>query len=99
MPGFDGRGPRGLGAMTGGGFGLCGGYSPTNYPPYGYQQPMMSPLPGTYPSYTQNPFQPAQQAGYPAAIPMQQPYYGNVPYGPGLGYGRGLGLGWRRGFF
>ena len=24
MPGFDGRGPRGLGPRTGGGFGVCG---------------------------------------------------------------------------
>lgn len=24
MPGFDGTGPRGMGAMTGGGFGNCG---------------------------------------------------------------------------
>ena len=101
MPGFDGTGPRGLGRMTGRGFGYCAGYSPTNYSPYGYQQPMMPSLPSAYPyqpSYTQYPYQPAQQAGYPAAMPIQQPYYGNLPFGPGPGYGRGLGLGWGRGF-
>lgn len=28
MPGLDGRGPRGLGPATGGGFGYCTGYTP-----------------------------------------------------------------------
>jgi hypothetical protein len=97
MPAFDGTGPRGLGRMTGRGFGYCAGYSPTNYSPYGYQQPMMPSLPSAYPSYPQYAYQP-EQAGYPAAMPMQQPYYSNFPFGPGLGYGRGLGLGWGRGF-
>jgi len=32
MPGFDGTGPRGLGAMTGGRRGFCTGYFPTSYP-------------------------------------------------------------------
>lgn len=32
MPGFDGTGPRGMGSMTGGGFGYCTGFAPARRP-------------------------------------------------------------------
>lgn len=115
MPGFNRSGPRGIGPMTGGRFGLCTGYSSTPYSPYVSQQPMMPQLSNTYPNYMQNPY---GYQGFPPSqfqhvMPMQQPYYGGFQFGggrglglgwgrgfgPGLGYSRGLGLGRRRGFF
>lgn len=92
MPGFNGTGPRGLGPMTGGGFGLCTGYSPTSSMPNDYRQPMMSSSSNTNYDYMQNPY------GFQnrTIIPIQQSYYGGFPFGRGAG--RGLGLGWSRGF-
>ena len=113
MPGFDRTGPRGMGPMTGGGFGLCTGFAPTPTSPYTYGSPSALSVPQTYPNYSL----PAYGQQTPQATPMHQPYYGQYLYGWGMGrglglgwgrgYGRGLGLGWgpgfgmgwRRGFF
>ncbi len=101
MPGLDRTGPRGLGPMTGGGFGLCTGFLPMPYSPYDYRQPMMAPFLNKHPNYVQNPYEfqnqpsiPTQQPYY--TTPMQQPYYSGFPFGWGMG--RGLSLGWGRGF-
>jgi hypothetical protein len=97
MPGFNRTGPRGFGPMTGGGYGLCTGYSSTPYQPYESQQYMMPQLPNIYPNYMQNPYgyQSYHSSQFQPAIPMQQSYYGRFPYDMG---GRGLGLSWGRGF-
>jgi hypothetical protein len=89
MPGLDRTGPRGLGSMTGGGFGYCSGYAQTPYPPYGYNQSYMPQFSYANPNYTQNSYGYQPQTG----MPIQQPYYGY-----GMGRGLGLGLGWGRGF-
>lgn len=99
MPRLNRTGPRGLGPMTGGGFGLCAGL-PTSYMPYNYRQYTMPSFPSTYPAYLQNPYEFQNQT----VSSMQQPYYGGSPFGwglgRGLGAGRGLGFGleWGRGF-
>jgi hypothetical protein len=100
VPWLDRTGPRGLGPMTGGGFGFCSGFLPS-----GYRQPLI-PQTSVYPNYPQNQYPPQTSSAIPM-LPMQQPYYGGNPYGrgigrgSGLGYGRGLGLGlglgWGRG--
>jgi len=100
MPGLNRTGPRGLGPMTGGGFGLCTDYSPTSSMPYSYRQPMMPPMLNANYDYMQNQYGVQNQSMYS----MQQPYYGGFPFGwgarrgLGLGWGRGLGSGYGRGF-
>jgi len=89
MPRLDRTGPRGLGPVTGGGFGYCSGYSQAPYPSYGYNQPYMPQYSYARPNNMQNPYGYQSQNG----IPTQQPHYGY-----GMGRGLGLGLGWGRGF-
>ena len=107
LPGLNGTGPRGLGPMTGGGFGLCSGYFQGMNPSYGYRQPLTVQPQNAYQNYPQMPY------GY--GNTQSLPYSSGSPYGfrmgrglglgwrrgfgPGLGFGRGFGLGWRRGFF
>ena len=91
MPGLNRTGPRGLGPMTGGGFGLCTGYLPASSMPYGYRQPIMPSMQNTNYDYTNNQYGIENQPIYS----MQQSYYGGFPFG--WGAGRGLGLGWGRG--
>lgn len=90
MPGLNRTGPRGLGPMTGGGFGCCAGYQFSPYSSYGYNQSMIPQLPYTYLNNMQNPY-----VYNRPTMPMQQP---QQPYDLPYGMGRGLGLGWNQGF-
>ena len=84
MPGFDGKGPRGFGPMTGGGRGFCA-VPYRNYGPYGYgMEPRYCSPSGYYPSY-----------GTPLYGSVLGAGRGSLPWGGGRGrvFGGGRGLG------
>jgi len=85
MPGFDGTGPRGLGPMTGGGFGYCAGGPASPYGGTGYYAP------GYTPGYTPG-YAPGWGTGWGTGWGVGR---GGRPWGGGRGWALGGG---RRGF-